>query len=115
MPHQDGFGDNGPEATGLSKPDDGDDRMQKKSENIAHAPDGIKPEEPQEFSALAEFAYHTSKAIGGAVRRSRQNGSGRYCLQAKGFAVQGDGTAVAILDQSQEFGIQPIGRTRATL
>jgi hypothetical protein len=37
MPHQDGFGDNGPEATGLSKPDDGDDGMQKKSENIAHA------------------------------------------------------------------------------
>jgi len=42
MPHQDGFGDNGPEATGLSKPDDGDDGMQKKSENVAHAPDGIK-------------------------------------------------------------------------
>jgi hypothetical protein len=42
MPHQDGFGDNGPEATGLSKPDDGDDCMQKKSENVAHAPDGIK-------------------------------------------------------------------------
>ena len=42
MPHQDRFGDNGPEATGLSKPDDGDDGMQKKSENIAHAPDGIK-------------------------------------------------------------------------
>src|SRR5262245_56931419 len=42
MPHQDGFRDNGPEATGLSKPDDGDDRMQKKSENVAHPPDGIK-------------------------------------------------------------------------
>jgi hypothetical protein len=42
MPHQDGFGDNGPEATGLSKPDDGDGGMQKKSENVAHAPDGIK-------------------------------------------------------------------------
>jgi hypothetical protein len=42
MPHQDGFGDNGPEATGLSQPDDGDDCMQKKSENVAHAPDGIK-------------------------------------------------------------------------
>jgi hypothetical protein len=41
MPHQDGFGDNGSEDTGLSKPDDGDDCMQKKSENIAHAPDGI--------------------------------------------------------------------------
>jgi hypothetical protein len=42
MPYQDGFGDNGTEATGLSKPGDGDDRMQKKSENVAHAPDGIK-------------------------------------------------------------------------
>ena len=43
MPHQDGFGDNGrPEATGLIKPDDCDDRMQKKSENVAHARDRIK-------------------------------------------------------------------------
>jgi hypothetical protein len=42
MPHQDGFGDNGPEATGLSKSDDGDDGMQKKSENVAHAADGTK-------------------------------------------------------------------------
>jgi hypothetical protein len=30
MPHQDGFRDNGPEATRLSKPDDCDDRMQEK-------------------------------------------------------------------------------------
>src|SRR5215470_6513015 len=42
MSHQDGLGDNGPETTGLSKPDDGDDRMEKKSENVAHARDGIK-------------------------------------------------------------------------
>jgi len=32
MSHQDGLGNNGAEATGLTKPDDGDDRMQKKSE-----------------------------------------------------------------------------------
>jgi hypothetical protein len=44
MSHQDGLGDNGPETTGLSKPDDGDDRMEKKSENVAHARDGIKLE-----------------------------------------------------------------------
>src|SRR5262249_5570820 len=37
MSHQDGLGDNGPETTGLSKPDDGDDRMEKKRENVAHA------------------------------------------------------------------------------
>src|SRR5262249_33276312 len=42
MSHQDGLGDNGPETTGLSKPDDGDDRMEKKSENVAHSRDGIK-------------------------------------------------------------------------
>jgi hypothetical protein len=42
MPHQDGFGDNGTEATGLSKPDDDDDRMKNQSKNVAHAPDGIK-------------------------------------------------------------------------
>jgi len=32
MSHQDGLGNNGAEAPGLTKPDDGDDRMQKKSE-----------------------------------------------------------------------------------
>ena len=42
LSHQDGLGDDGPETTGLSKPDDGDDRMEKKSENVAHARDGIK-------------------------------------------------------------------------
>jgi hypothetical protein len=42
MPHQDGLGNNGAEATRLSKPDDGDDRMQKKSQYVAHAPDAIK-------------------------------------------------------------------------
>src|SRR5262245_50194182 len=42
MSHQDGLGDNGPKATGASKPDDGDDCMQKKSENVAHTRDGIK-------------------------------------------------------------------------
>jgi hypothetical protein len=35
MSHQDGFGDNGPDATGLSNAHDGDDCMQKKSENVA--------------------------------------------------------------------------------
>jgi hypothetical protein len=42
MSHQDGLGNNGLEATRLNKPDNGDDRMQKKSENVAHALDGIK-------------------------------------------------------------------------
>src|SRR5437870_12133310 len=42
MSHQDGLGNNGAEATGLTKPDDGDDRRQKKSENVAHGRNGIK-------------------------------------------------------------------------
>jgi hypothetical protein len=46
MSHQDGFGNHGPEATGLTKPDDGDNRMQKKSENVAHGQDGIKFNKP---------------------------------------------------------------------
>jgi hypothetical protein len=55
MPRQDGFGDNGPKATGLSKPDDGDDGMQKKSKNVGWH----RTEEAQEFRTLAEFAHHT--------------------------------------------------------
>ena len=62
MSHQDGLGNNGTEPTGLTKPDDGDDRVQKKSENVAHAEDRIRTEEAQEFRALGEFAYHTSQA-----------------------------------------------------
>ena len=42
MSHQDGLGNNGAEATGLTKPDDGDDRMQKKSENVALGRNGIQ-------------------------------------------------------------------------
>ena len=42
MSHQDGFGNNGTETTGLKEADDGDDGVQKKSENVAHASDGIK-------------------------------------------------------------------------
>jgi hypothetical protein len=42
MSHQDGFGNHGAEATGLTKSDESDDGMPKKSENVAHAPNGIK-------------------------------------------------------------------------
>jgi len=46
MSHQHGLGNNGPEPTGLSEPDYGDDRMQKKSQNLTHAPDGIRLKKP---------------------------------------------------------------------
>ena len=42
MSHQDGLGNNGAEATGLTKPDDVDDHVQKKSENVAHGRNGIQ-------------------------------------------------------------------------
>ncbi len=58
MSHQDGLGNNGAEATGLSKPDDGDDRMQKKSENVAHGRNGIKLNK-LENSGHLQFAYDT--------------------------------------------------------
>ena len=45
MSHQDGFGNSRSQPTGSSKPEDGDDRMQKKSENDSHAHDGIKRKE----------------------------------------------------------------------
>jgi hypothetical protein len=42
MAHQDGLGNNGTEPAALTESEDGDDRVQKENENVAHAPDGIK-------------------------------------------------------------------------
>jgi hypothetical protein len=42
MSHQDRLGNHGTEATGLNKPDNGGNRVQKKSENVAHLQDRIK-------------------------------------------------------------------------
>jgi hypothetical protein len=42
MSHQDRLDNNGREATGLTKPDDRDDRVQKKGKNVVHARDGNK-------------------------------------------------------------------------
>jgi hypothetical protein len=39
---QDGFGNHGTEPARSTKSDNDDDRMQKKSENVAHAEDGIR-------------------------------------------------------------------------
>jgi hypothetical protein len=60
MSHQDGFGNNGTESTGLTKPDDGDDCMQNERENDAHGQDGVKTQEAIEFRALTELAHHKS-------------------------------------------------------
>src|SRR5262245_6463814 len=37
MSHQNGLSNNATETTGCTEPDDGDDRIQKESENVAHA------------------------------------------------------------------------------
>src|SRR5215471_3537339 len=37
MSHQNGLTNNATETTGFTEPDDGDDRIQKESENVAHA------------------------------------------------------------------------------
>jgi len=37
MSHQNGLSNNATETTGFTEPDDGDDRIQKESENVAHA------------------------------------------------------------------------------
>ena len=46
------LGNDGTEATGLSKPDDGNNRVQKKSENVAHLQDRIRLKEATESRAL---------------------------------------------------------------
>ena len=52
MSHQDGFGNNRSEPTGSTKPDDDNDGMQKKSENVAHAEDGIRLKKPKNSGNL---------------------------------------------------------------
>ena len=39
---QDRFGNNRTDSNGTTKPDDDDDRMQKKGESVAHSQDGIR-------------------------------------------------------------------------
>jgi hypothetical protein len=57
MSYQDGLGNHGTEATGLSKPDNGDNRVQKKSENVAHLRHRIKLKNHKKSGPLMEFAY----------------------------------------------------------
>jgi hypothetical protein len=42
MSHQDGLGNNGTEPTGLDQPDDDNNGMKNKSENVPHGQDGIR-------------------------------------------------------------------------
>src|SRR5438034_647176 len=63
MSHQDGLGNNGAEDTGLTKPDDGDDRMQKKSQNVAHGRNGIKLNKLENSGHLRNSPTTASKSV----------------------------------------------------
>ena len=69
MSHQNGFSNNRTEPSGSGKSDYDGDCMQKKSENVAHPQDGIKPKKALEFRALAEFATHRWDPAEAAVHR----------------------------------------------
>src|SRR5262249_5930497 len=72
MSHQDGLGNNGPESTRLNQPDDDDDRMQKKRENVEHAPDGIKLKKPRIQDACAiRLAHATAQQLCDALGACR--------------------------------------------
>ena len=75
MSHQDGLGNNGTEPTGLTKPDAGDNRVQKKNENVAHAEDRIRLRQLKNSGRFGEFAYHTPGKL-------RLPGTGRHVVNA---------------------------------
>ena len=56
MSQQQGLDHDGTEPTGSSKSDHDDDSVQKKSENVAHAQDGIKLSKLKNSGPLVEFA-----------------------------------------------------------
>jgi len=70
MSHQDRVGNDGPKATGASKPDDGHHRMQKKSENLAHARDGIKSKKLQNSMGLANSPTTSIVCVSLSYRRT---------------------------------------------
>ena len=86
MSQQSGIDHDGTEPTGSSKSDHDDDDMQKKSENVARAQDGIKLSKLKNSGPLVEFATDRSErcvvaAEGGQRSNSVRAVSGvRSCL-----------------------------------
>ena len=72
MSHQDGLGNDGPKATGASKPDDRHHRLQKKSENLAHAHDGIKSKKLKNSMGLANSPTTRTYLRCGRINCGRQ-------------------------------------------
>src|SRR5262249_51825133 len=94
MSHQNGFSNNGTEPSGSGKSDDDDDRMQKKSENVAHPQDGIKLRSPR---------------IQGRLRNSPTTGSVLYVRPDGRQSCQGNKNIW--LGKSVPGSIQPAPRT----
>src|SRR5262249_7900387 len=86
MSHQDGLGDNGPETTRLSKPDDGNDRMEKKSENVGHSQDGIKTKKLKNSGHLRNSPTTRTRDAGHRESISLQLGNPLEC-SAVGLAA----------------------------
>jgi hypothetical protein len=73
--HQDGFGNYGTEPARSTKSDNDDDRMQKKSENVAHAEDGIRLKKFKNSGTLRNSP--PTPAIANTV--SPRSSTGLYC------------------------------------
>jgi hypothetical protein len=56
MSHQNRFSNDGTEPTGSAQPDDDDDGVQKKAENVSHAQDRIKRKKLNNSGLFVEFA-----------------------------------------------------------
>jgi len=73
MSHHDGVGNNGTEPARLTQSEDGNDRVQKESENVAHAPDGVKLEKLRNSGhylpgqTVRSWATGSSKVVSGAA------------------------------------------------
>jgi hypothetical protein len=68
--HQHGFGYNGTEPTGSTKPDDSHEGMQQKGENVAQCSRWYQTEEAQD-SGSEEFATHSIRKWGAAPFEDR--------------------------------------------
>jgi hypothetical protein len=80
---QNGLDQDGTEPTGSSKPDHDDDGMQKKSENVAHAQDGIKLSKLKNSEPVVEFATNRTRFIVWNPSDQNRNDLARSVVSAK--------------------------------
>ena len=56
MPHENGLGDHAPESSRLDQPEDRDDQMEKKDQEIAHLGNRTRVRQASDFTSNLEFA-----------------------------------------------------------